>query len=216
MAAVVAAPEGVGVARAATVEAEGDAMPIRVIQRRPTLRANRFEVGVLGGGGLADTMFNHAVVSGRTRYHFSESWSLGAMYSHHFGETSELFDEVTDRFELFPERSVIEWTSGLEVGWTPVYGKFALVDSYIVHFDMSLLLGAAAVRTSRSPDPKVGGSVGLGVRLYLSPWLTLDTEIRDQVFMESFNAGDTLVNHVVAQAGFSVFFPFDFTYRYPR
>jgi outer membrane beta-barrel protein len=170
----------------------------------------------MGGGGLADTMFNHAALTGSARYHMSESWSIAGVYSHHFGETSPLFDEVIDRFELFPERSVVEWSAGLDIGWTPVFGKFALVESYIMHFDMTVLLGASAVLTSRSPDPKVGGSAGLAMRLYLSPWLAITGEVRDQVFVETYNAGDELVNHVLAQAGFSIFFPFEYAYRYPR
>lgn len=170
----------------------------------------------MGGGGLADTMFNHAALTGSARYHMSEAWSIAGLYSHHFGETSPLFDEVTDRFELFPERSVVEWSAGLDIGWTPVFGKFALVESYIMHFDMTVLLGASAVLTSRSPDPKVGGSAGLAMRLYLSPWLAITGEVRDQVFVETYNAGDELVNHVLAQAGFSIFFPFEYAYRYPR
>lgn len=191
-------------------------VPIRVIQRRPNLRTGRLEISALGGGGLSDTMFNHAAVTGSGRYHLNEFWSIAGNYSHHFGQTSALFDEVTDRFELFPERSIVEWSAGVDVGWTPVFGKFALVETYIMHFDMSVLLGGAAVVTSRSPDPKFGGSLGLAMRLYLKPWLALSGEVRDQIYLESYNAGDELVNHVLAQAGFSIFFPFEYAYKYPR
>lgn len=209
-----------GPSEQALAQAEGpqvsEEVPIRVIQRRPNPRSGRFELSAMGGGGLSDTMFNHAAVTGSGRYHLNEAWSLAAGYSHHFGETSSLFDEVTDRFELFPERSVVEWSAGLDVGWTPIFGKFALVETYIMHFDMTLLAGAAAVVTSRSPDPKLGVGVGAAMRLYISPWLALTGEVRDQVFVESYNAGDELVNHVLAQAGFSIFFPFEYAYRYPR
>ena len=217
-AALVFALTPTGDARAAAdgPEASSDEMPIRVIQRRPNLRTGRFEVIAMGGGGLSDTMFNHAAVTGSGRYHINEFWSLAAGYSHHIGETSSLFDEVTDRFELFPERSIVEWSAGLDIGWTPVFGKFALVESYIIHFDMTLILGGSAVVTSRSPEPKFGGSAGVSMRLYLSPWLALTGEVRDQVYVESYNAGDELVNHVLAQAGFSVFFPFEYAYKYPR
>jgi outer membrane beta-barrel protein len=206
----------IGVAHAQETEAASDEVPIRVIQRRPILKSGRVELSVLGGGGLADTMFDHAAVSGGARYHLSEAWSVASSYSHHFGRTSPLFDEVTDRFELFPERSIVEWSAGIDVGWTPVYGKFALVDAYIMHFDLMILSGAGAVVTSRSSDPKIAGMAGVAMNLYVSPWLALNVDVRDHVFTESFNAGDTVVNHVVALAGFSVFFPFDFTYRYPR
>ena len=217
LAVVIALLTPTGEARAQSDEAEAsEEMPIRVIQRRPNLRTGRFEVTALGGDGLADTMFNHAAVTGSGRYHINEFWSLAGSYSHHFGETSPLFDEVTDRFELFPERSIVEWSAGVDVGWTPVFGKFALVESYILHFDMTLLLGGAAVVTSRSPDPKFGASAGISTRLYLSPWLALTGEVRDQIYVENYNAGDEIVNHVLAQAGFSIFFPFEYAYRYPR
>ena len=210
-----AAPTAV-VEEATSQVADDDAVPIRVIQRRRMLRAGRVEVGALGGLGVNDTMFRHSMAGGAGRYHISEAWSVGGSYGHYFAKESTLYKDVTERFELFPEPSYMRWSAVVDAAWTPVYGKFALLDQFILHFDGSLSLGAGVVQTGRRTSVKPVGVFGLGLRLYLTRWLALTMEVRDHVYMEEFNTGDSLVNHILTQAGLSVFAPFDFQYRFPR
>ncbi len=189
---------------------------IRVIQQRPVLRALRAEIQAFGGVGMSDTLFQHFLVTGNARFHITEEWSIGGSYSHYFASTSGLFEDVTTDFSVFPEKSLLRWMAGLDAAFVPIYGKFALFDQHIVHYDFYALAGVNVLQTSRSDDIKVAGVLGLGWRVYLTRWLAFTTEVRDHMYVESFNAGDRFMSHFVFQAGFSMFLPFDFDYRFPR
>lgn len=189
---------------------------IRVIQQRPVLRRMRLELQVQTGLGLADVMFRNQLVSGNLRFHVAEDWSIAASYIHYFSRTTSLHDTVANDYELFPEKSLHQWFAGGDVSWSPIYGKFNFFGKGIVQFDISLIVGAGVTVTSRSTDLKPTGVLGLGLRIFLTRWLAFTSEFRDHIFVEDFNAGNELVNHVIYQGGFSIFFPFKNKYRFAR
>ena len=203
-------------AAGAAKAAESAKTPIRVIQQRPFIRAGRLEVQLLGGLGVADTMFRHYLLVATPRVHITERWSVAATYAHYFVEEASLFKSVTDDFELFPEQAKTRFYAGAEASFIPVNGKFSLFDDLIVHFDMYLSFGGGITKTNRSGSFKPTGMIGLGIRFMVTKWLTINFELRDHLFVESYNAGDELVNNVVVQGGLSIFIPFGFKYRYPR
>lgn len=211
-------------ALAEDVEALADV--IRVIQQRPILRAHRLEVQTLFGLGLSDTMFQHMAPVLNMRFHIDERWSVGASGAYYFPDThghdyplsttSAVFEDVAGTFEVFPEKAVIEWFAGVDAAFIPVDGKFALFNNYILYFDFYVLAGGGVLQTSRSATPKPAGMVGLGWRLTFNRWLAMTLEFRDHLYVESYNAGNEFVNHVMFQAGLSWWFPVDFDYRFPR
>lgn len=102
------------------------------------------------------------------------------------------------------------------MSYIPIYGKFALFDRHIVHYDFYALAGVSVLQTSRNEDIKVAGVLGLGWRIYLTRWLAATYEVRDHLYVEKFNAGDRFMSHFVFMAGLSVWLPFDFDYKFPR
>ncbi len=189
---------------------------VRVIQRRPFLHAMRFELQLLGGIGLADRMYKHAHAAAHGRFHIDEAWSVGAGYTHYFNFESALLTSLTTDYELYPERSLQRFYAGIDVGFAPIFGKFAAFDSGLVHFDLYITLGGGVIQTSRSADIKPVGSIGVGWRLMITKWFTFVVEFKDHIYVENFNRGDEVVNNLILQAGFSFFIPFDYDYKYPR
>lgn len=188
---------------------------IRVLQRRPIVKDGRFELTLTGGVGASDRMYRHVTATATGRFHVSEFVSIGATYSHYFASESKLFDQVTRDFELYPERSEIRWYAGADVSVVPIDGKFAVFDDGLIYWDLYGSLGGGVTTTSRG-DARPTGMVGLGVRFYLARWIALTFEVRDHIFIESYRAGNELVNNVVGQGGLSIFLPFGFDYEYPR
>ncbi len=210
----VAAEEGNSAKAAA--QAEVDASAIRVVQQRPVIKAGRFELQLLGEIAISDVMFRHYSTGSNAYYHIDETWSVGASYRHYFSGESTLLKDVTDKFEVFPERSVMRWSAAAEAGWAPIYGKMAFFDDQIVHFDMQLLVGAGVTQTSRSATPRPMGVIGVAGRMLVSSWFSLNMEVRDHIYVESYNEGSQLVNNVGLNLGFSIFFPFEHDYRFPK
>ncbi len=192
------------------------AASIRVVQQRPFLRSTRFELQLMGGLGINDVLFQHFSAVANGRFHLSERFSLGATYAHYFADEASTFSEVTDRFEVFPERALTRWYAGADFAWIPIFGKYALFDEAVVHFDLYTIVGGGVTRTSKSDDLKPTGTIGVGWRLITTRWLAFVVELRDHIYVEKYNQREELVNNVVGQVGLSFWLPWDFDYRYPR
>ena len=189
---------------------------IRVIQQRPFLKRQRFELQILGGLAVTDTMFRHYSVNAHGRYHIDERWSVGVSYGHYFASESTLYTSITEDYEVFPERSLTRYFAGVDAAFAPVYGKMAFLDGAVLHFDLYVLMGLGVTQTSRSATPRVTGTFGVGGRLMLTKWLTAVMELRDHLFVEDFHAGNRVMNNVMFTVGVSIWFPFAPSYKFPK
>ena len=192
---------------------------IHVYQRRPFMRKLRFELAPTFGVSFNETLTNHVAVGANATFHVTDWLFLGGSYQKFFHTESTVFDEVQDAYGVFPERKFMDFYAGGHIGYVPIYGKFILFDAAIVHYDFYIVAGAGVTRTftvGSEGQNRVTGNFGLGSRLFLTEWLTLDFELRDYIYNEEFKAGDSIVNNLMFQTGLSVFFPFKHTYRYAK
>lgn len=189
---------------------------VRVVQQRPVLKSGRFELLLGAGLVVNDDMYDHWLATATGRMHISEWISIGATYGKYFSDASDLQATVMQDFEVFPELSAYQWYAGGDVTLVAIDGKFVFFDDVISYWDIYLSLGGGVTRTSRSDDPKPTGMIGVGMRMFLTDWLTVTVELRDHIFVEKFAAGDELINNVVGQAGLTLFIPFGFDYEYAK
>jgi|GEM_PF-1089050 len=189
---------------------------VRVVQQRSVLKSGRFEL--LAGAGLVanDSMYDQWLASVTGRVHVSEWISIGATYSKYFADPSDLQSAVMNDFEVFPELSAIQWYAGGDVTFVAMDGKFIFFDDSIVYWDLYASIGGGVTVTSRSEDPKPTGMIGIGMRIFLTDWLTLTFELKDHMLIEKFNAGNEFVNNVTGTAGLTIFIPFGFDYEYAK
>lgn len=194
---------------------QGFEQNIRVIQQRPFLRKYRVEVAPYFAVVMNDAMFQHIGAGGVVNFHILDNLFIGAHYTKYFSSEKDLWSSIQDDFRVFPEKWELDFYAGGHVAYAPFYGKFILFNSWILHWDTYLLAGAGVTRTSLS-SAKFTGNFGLGARIFLTRWLTLNLEVRDYIFQEDYKAGSRVVNNVLFQTGLSVFIPFGFDYRYPK
>ena len=197
------------------VEAErSEADLIRVIQRRPFLRRQRVEFSPFLGTNLNDPLVKLFVAGGHLNFHLTEVMAIGISGGYSLGSETDLFDEVIQDYELFPELSKVQWFGGLNFQYAPVYGKFALFNTWIVPWDTYVLLGAGYTKTELDGHPTL--SVGIGQRYFMSRWFTVNVELRDMIYNENYPSGSELVNNLVFTAGVGFFLPPDFEYTTPK
>jgi len=189
---------------------------VRVVQQRPIVKAMRLEIGFLAGVSTADVMHDQYTLTGSGRFHISEWLSIGASYSKYFSSRSKIFTDVTGDLEVYPELSQVQWYAGADIALVMFDGKFKLFDDAIGYWDIYALLGGGVTKTSRGDSPLPTGMLGVGMRIFLAKWLTLSFELRNHIYVESFNAGSELVNNVVGQGGITIFIPFGFDYSYSK
>lgn len=131
---------------------------------------------MLGVGALpADAYYKGYYAGVSYTYHFSDSfaWQVGrGAYSYNV-ETS-LRRQLERDFGVSPTASAFEdevnWMVGSDLMWSPIYGKLAILNNRVIHFETFLLGGATVFKLNRSGPAgfKPGANVGLGVRVFKS------------------------------------------------
>lgn len=109
---------------------------------------------------------------------------------------------------------------GVDVQYSPIYGKVALVAEQFLHFDLYALAGASAVGyngpTGQPTGSKgymtVGGNLGVGTRVVLNRFLTVRAELRDLIYVEQVQPlpASSLRNQFLFELGISFFLPTSF------
>jgi outer membrane beta-barrel protein len=128
------------------------------------------------------------------------------------------------------------------MGYVPGYGKFALFNRQIIHWEVWISAGFGATFTeviARNPADQASKAfkntaltpnAGLGGRLFLTDWMTVNIALRDYIIADKYeplapcmNADDckahadsALVNNVMVYAGVGFYLPTKFTYKTPR
>jgi outer membrane beta-barrel protein len=89
--------------------------------------------------------------------------------------------------------------------FSPLHAKLQSGAS-IVHFDVSVTLGAGVVDSALSSG--VMGNAGLGFAFFLGKAVTLRLDIRDYVYRQQLLDRKELVNDLAATIGFGLLLPF--------
>ena len=184
---------------------------IRVIQRRPFLRTKRVELAPMIGTNVNDPLINFFVATLSINYFLSEVLSLGVSGTYSLGQETDLFDKVINDYALFPEISKVLWSATLDFQYIFIYGKFAMFNKWIFPWDLYGVLGAGATQTELAIHPTL--AAGIGQRYFMSKWLSLNIEVRDNVYNEDYQSGSQIVNNLLVTMGVSFFIPPSFKYK---
>lgn len=139
----------------------------------------------LGVGVLpADAYYKGYYAGVSYTYHFTDSfaWQVGrGAYSYNV-ETS-LRRQLERDFGVAPTASAfqdqVDWMVGSDIMWSPIYGKVAILNSKVVHFETFLLGGASVFKLNRSTlgSFRPGANVGLGIRVFKSDALSFRLDV---------------------------------------
>ncbi|QSQ19913.1 outer membrane beta-barrel domain-containing protein [Pyxidicoccus parkwayensis] len=127
---------------------------------------------LLGVGVLPDDAFYKGLIGTVSyTYHFSDSfaWQVGrGSYSKNF--QTGLRTQLERDFEVAPTSSAyeeqVQWMVGSDLMWSPLYGKVALLNEKVLHFEAFLLGGGSVVKINRTDGFRPAANVGLGLRLF--------------------------------------------------
>ncbi|BDG04929.1 outer membrane beta-barrel domain-containing protein [Anaeromyxobacter oryzae] len=200
----------------------------------------RFELTLGGNLSLNDAFFSKYFGGVKLAYHLNDYFFVGAQVATGTAvragsavvcDTRNGCSNASDQ-ALYQVPGDLKMMGGLEVGWSPIYGKLSLAAERVAHFDLSLLLGAdyityekvlsagdAAVLAAAGQHPPdastIGGHVGVGLRFFFSEWLAARIEFKDYVYVvpvpnwqEGGGARKDVQNQLFTELGLSVFFPF--------
>lgn len=223
---------------------------IYAVQQIYALRLHRVELAPSAAFTINDPYLSHVGAGLALNYWWTNVLAIGANFVWY-----QFSDELNESDIAFHTRRstnlgipLTEWQNSAAVNLTyvPFYGKFSAFRRLIFQWDSYLVGGVGVMRTRPFPvfDPEIRSfpdfsthlsiNLGLGVRIFLSRWLTLFVEFRDYLFFEQFendevgllddreNEGtwaasdSTPFHNLSAQVGFTVFLPTTFEYRRPK
>lgn len=223
---------------------------IYAIQRVYALRRHRMELAPSVAINLNDPYQSRLGVGLGLNYWFTNVLAIGAnAIWYDFGRTADESDTA-----FFTRRStrlgipLTEWQAGAWLNFTyvPIYGKFAAFNRFIFEWDAYLVGGVGMMRSRPIPvfDPsvrdfdwgtRVSFNAGLGIRVFLSRWLTMNIEFRDYIFLERYEntripvdtasrtdpdnwlaSGSSVTHNASIQVGLTFFIPPSFDYQQPK
>ena len=188
-----------------------DQQLIRVLQRRPFLRKKRYELSPELSSLVNDSLVGGVSIGGRAAYHLSEVVAISVGGAATISSETDLFEQVIEDYAVFPEVSKVLWRASADYQYAFLYGKFALLNRWIIAWDTAASLGLGALQTELAIHPTF--TAGIGQRFFMTKWFTVNVGIKDFMYLEDYAAGGELVNHLVVTGGVSFFFPTFFTYR---
>jgi outer membrane beta-barrel protein len=181
----------------------------RGVVPRKFKKALRHEISALGGWYAGDLSDGAPIYGGAYTFHFTEELALEASYlrtHRQFGFLESVDQAREGVLNIGNTRSAVNMYMGHLI-WTLAYGKVRWFGGPIGRFDFYLALGAGAVDEAGSRG--VAGSGGIGMKFFLTDWLGLRFDVRDQVRSVRGPLGvEKTVNDVIALGGLSVFIPF--------
>lgn len=188
---------------------------IRALSRKKFLKRGRFALNPFGSVSLNDQFFQHFNGGARLGYHLVESLALEVGGASIVSVPNEqTIGIVREQKNAVNADSTLFGYLDVGVTFSPVYGKFAVLNEWIINFDGFVSAGVGAVIDSGRSIAHPTMEVGIGMRAFLNRWLVLRTEVRDYVYPQDANQLSTLQTLLMFNVGVEVYFPFDFEYRY--
>jgi outer membrane beta-barrel protein len=137
----------------------------------------------LGVGVLPADAFYKGYYGGVSyTYHFTDSfaWQVGrGAYS--YNVKTGLRRQLERDFGVSPTASAFEdevdWMVGSDIQWSPFYGKTAILNSKVIHFEAFLTGGATIFKLNLTGSFRPGANVGLGVRVFKSDTISFRLDV---------------------------------------
>ena len=192
---------------------------IVVIQRKPFIRRNRVELAPMFYGGVNDSLLFQVGVGGQINYHILEwlyvgvygGWQDWRFTDRKNNGLSDAYEDVVDATNAVPTTSIVDGYVGAIVGFVPVYGKFSIFNTSVVHWDLSLGIGGGTVYT-RANGFVGGGILSVDHRWYFLKWLSLNVGVKGWIYYEDIGTREGIFTHWQVGIGVGFWLPASWTY----
>ena len=180
----------------------GGKRDLQVVEGQMHAKAGRLEFALFGGMIPNDPFVTHIPFGARAAYYFVDtvgvevggSWAGVLLDS----ELKTFLQDNRDIDENSDLRDLQQWRANAVLTWSPLYGKVALLQRKLSHFDLYLAGGFGVVgtqipnadRTDVESAIKPEGIIGLGARFFVNEWFSLRLDYRQGFFPAGGNAED--------------------------
>jgi outer membrane beta-barrel protein len=181
---------------------EGDATGGRRkgVQRRDFLKKHRFELSAVGGWYASDALSSTYSYGGALAFYPSEDFGLEVLVTRSPVQfrLEEPFGGFTQVHTFAPGAAFQGIASLL---WSPIHAKFKFSETSIIHGDVFAVAGAG--RTFHESVMGLTWEAGVGLKLYLSKYVTFRFDVRDFLLPQEVLGRGRITNNVTALGGLS-------------
>lgn len=153
----------------------------------------RFEITPAIGFSLDDAFFQKYAFGLKLGFHVLESFSIGLHASYALATPGSAVSvcrteegcRSPEMGELKNVPGKVQLLAGLDLAWSPIYGKINVIAEKVLHFDTAIIVGGSAVQYQAPGGTNkftFGGHVGLAERFFITPSVTLRLELRDYIY----------------------------------
>jgi outer membrane beta-barrel protein len=202
--------EAAGTTAATSAEAEQVInSDVQVIERKPFLKSGRFELAPDFGITVNDPLVRHYSVGGEVNYFLSDDFSVGGEAKVFIPEYQDAYYNVPLDARVLPSVNKYLGEAAVNLGYVPIYGKFALLETGILGWEGWVDVGAGVTLTQVVPrdiqtqgwtNTNISPNVGAGVRVFLNHWLTFRIGLRDYMMLDKFESASRTRDTPLSQA----------------
>ena len=214
---------------------------IVVVPRKAFLKGGRLELAPFTGISINDNLIRHYAFGADINYFLSDVLWIGAQGEYFIKSFTEREDLIGLQYNRIPTMNRYLYGAAFNLGYVPVYGKFALVNKSIVAWEIYASGGVGWTRSQvipRNPsdlgwnNDLLTANVALGTRFFIFDWMTVNFAFRDYIMADKFepttrNPNDSvdmvksqaeskIVQNVMFYAGVGMYLPAKFQYKSPR
>lgn len=224
---------------------------IYAVQQIYALRLKRLELAPSAAFTLNDPYLKRYGLGFAMNYWFTNVLAVGLNFiwydwgTNPFERGTNFIPRIQEQFRLGVP--INDWQFGLWANFTyvPFYGKFKVGKRKLFQWDSYLIGGIGLMRTQPIPvfDPEIRSfswqtdvafNVGIGLRIFLTRYLTFFAEFRAYMWPEKYEnvdvapgparndpstwlqSGSSFVANTSIQLGVTIFLPTKFEYRLPK
>jgi outer membrane beta-barrel protein len=177
---------------------------ISVVQRQRMLKRNRFELQPQFGITVNDPYVRHYTLGLDLNYWFHNRMAIGLFGTGFIGAKTPRYDNIRFQEGLLLTANQTLWNAALQFSYNPFYGKIAIFNRWLLHWELAASIGGGALQTRVIPryeslhDPFTtvtgGGFFGFVGRMYVPRvnWLAVNVGLRTWIYpdkLEPANRG---------------------------
>lgn len=169
---------------------------ISVVQRQRMLKKNRFELQPQFGISVNDPYVRHYTIGLDMNYWFHNRMAIGVTGTGFIGALTPRYENIRYQEGLLLTANEVLWQASVNFLGNPFYGKIAIFNRALLHWEASLMIGGGVMQTRVIPrypplhDPFTnltgGGHFGLMSRFYIPnvDWFSFNAGVRTWVYAD--------------------------------
>jgi outer membrane beta-barrel protein len=170
---------------------------IVVVPRKPFLKGGRLELAPLAGVSINDNLIRHYMFGVDLNYFLTDVLWVGLQGQYFVKQVTNQEELIGLQYNRTPTLNQYLYGGALNFGYVPVYGKFALFNRGIMHWEIWASAGVGLTVTETIPRNPANNfqafknndltpNVGIGSRFFMFDWLTVNLALRDYIIPDHF------------------------------